>query len=294
MKKSLILLIFLILLTGCQKTELIEIEKSDDLVDPVQTVNTSETIDSETADETANLDDLVNSEPKETESEKLTDEETNKSEQTNTVQLEIPTKFDLKPAFASQAPHGNWELPYQEACEEAALITAVKYYKNEPLDADIMDKSIQDLVTWQLENIGFYTDTGVSEVVDMAVEYYNLEVEVIDKVTVNNIKYYLNQGYLILVPTAGRELGNPYYSGAGPVYHFLVIRGYDNDEFITNDVGTKRGDGYKYDYDVLINAIYDLPKDENGDYIRLYESEMEESEQADLILTGLRKMIIIK
>ena len=40
-----------------------------------------------------------------------------------------------------------------------------------------------------------------------------------------------------------------------------MIRGYDSDkgEFITNDPGTKRGELYRYDQDVLYNAIRDYP-----------------------------------
>ena len=39
----------------------------------------------------------------------------------------------------------------------------------------------------------------------------------------------------------------------------LVIRGYDdeNQEFITNDPGTKRGKGFRYDYQTLLQAIAD-------------------------------------
>ena len=59
------------------------------------------------------------------------------------------------------------------------------------------------------------------------------------------------------VPVAGRELGNPYFSGGGPWYHMLVITGYDGNRFITNDPGTKRGEDYKYSADVLIEAIHD-------------------------------------
>ena len=62
---------------------------------------------------------------------------------------------------------------------------------------------------------------------------------------------------MIIIPAAGRLLGNPYFQTPGPIYHMLVIRGYNATEFITNDPGTKRGDGFKYKYQTLINAIHD-------------------------------------
>ena len=36
----------------------------------------------------------------------------------------------------------------------------------------------------------------------------------------------------------------------------LVIIGYDHNDFITNDPGTRRGQEYRYNQDVLLNAIH--------------------------------------
>jgi hypothetical protein len=46
----------------------------------------------------------------------------------------------------------------------------------------------------------------------------------------------------------------------------VVIRGYDVDtkEFITNDVGTRQGENYRYPESVLFNAIRDYP---TGDHL---------------------------
>ena len=38
----------------------------------------------------------------------------------------------------------------------------------------------------------------------------------------------------------------------------LVIKGYDEQNFITHDVGTKKGENFKYRYDVLIDNIHDF------------------------------------
>ncbi|NOS68166.1 MAG: hypothetical protein HOO67_07475, partial [Candidatus Peribacteraceae bacterium] len=65
----------------------------------------------------------------------------------------------------------------------------------------------------------------------------------------------------VVIPAAGRDLGNPYFSGEGPWYHALTIIGFEEgwtgDKFIVNDPGTKRGSQYKYDVDVLVSAIHD-------------------------------------
>lgn len=52
-------------------------------------------------------------------------------------------------------------------------------------------------------------------------------------------------------------LGNPYFTPPGPIYHMLVIKGYNLTEFITNDPGTRRGADYVYSYQTLMKAIHD-------------------------------------
>jgi hypothetical protein len=56
-----------------------------------------------------------------------------------------------------------------------------------------------------------------------------------------------------------RLLGNPNFTSPGPLYHNLVLVGYDGDNIITNDPGTKRGEGYVYNINILYNAIHDFP-----------------------------------
>jgi hypothetical protein len=59
----------------------------------------------------------------------------------------------------------------------------------------------------------------------------------------------------------GQKLGNPYFSGAGPERHMLLVRGYDpiKKQFITNDPGTKRGENYRYSESTIMNSILVYP-----------------------------------
>ena len=52
----------------------------------------------------------------------------------------------------------------------------------------------------------------------------------------------LSEGRIVIVPTAGRLLKNPHFTASGPLYHMLVIKGFDDAKhtFITNDPGTRR------------------------------------------------------
>ncbi|MDD5043375.1 MAG: C39 family peptidase [Patescibacteria group bacterium] len=171
--------------------------------------------------------------------------------------IQIKTTLDIPVPFAPQAPFADWGMPYQEACEEASIIMAAKYFKDEPLDKNIMNDEILKLVEWEKNYFGFWEDSTAENVVEILDKYYNVKARTSKEVSADKIKEELNKGNLIIVPTAGRLLDNPYFSGEGPAYHMLVIRGYDRNEFITNDPGTKRGEGFKYKYDNLLNAVHD-------------------------------------
>ena len=72
------------------------------------------------------------------------------------------------------------------------------------------------------------------------------------------IKEQIAQNNPVILPAAGRELKNPNFKAPGPLYHMLVVRGWLSDgRIITNDPGTRRGEGYIYDKSVLWDAIHD-------------------------------------
>lgn len=191
----------------------------------------------------------------------VTNTNTNINKNTNVsapvpTKVEIPAKLELKVAFAPQAPFGNWNELHEEACEEASMITAAKYFLSQPLTEAIMEEEIAKLDAWEKSN-GYKIDLSASQTAAVLEAYFKVQAEVSDDVSVDRIKYELSRGNLIIVPAAGRELDNPYFRSPGPIYHMLVIRGYNSSEFIVNEVGTKRGDGFKYKYQTLISAVHD-------------------------------------
>lgn len=169
---------------------------------------------------------------------------------------EISSSVNWPVAFASQAPLGNWDHPYDEACEEASMIGVWHYYNRQGLTNDIMDQKIQAVVAWQAAR-GYRVDLSASETMAVLRDYYGIKSHLVYEVTVDRLKYELAQNHLILVPAAGRLLGNPNFQQPGPIYHMLILRGYNDQEFITNDPGTRRGDGFRYKYSTLINAVHD-------------------------------------
>ena len=179
----------------------------------------------------------------------------------------LPSSHRLSVPFTSQAPHANWDDPYQEACEEAALIMVHEYIsqmqnvefkmQNDLLSPEHADAALLSLIRWQ-EQQGYPEDVTLQQLQQIAKDYYGYEAEIIEQPSVENLKRLIADSHPIIVPAAGRELGNPYFSGEGPWYHMLVITGYDRNEFITNDPGTRRGHGYKYKYHTLLDAIHDF------------------------------------
>jgi len=170
----------------------------------------------------------------------------------------IKVTLPLKVPFTSQAPFGIWDVLHQEACEEASLLMVYYYVQGKTISSTSeIDEEIKNMISWEEKN-GYKVDLTVKELVAVATDYLKLETgRIITSPTISQLKAELEQGRPIIVPAAGRELKNPYFTPPGPIYHMLVIKGYDDTGFITNDPGTRRGESYHYPYDRFMNAIHD-------------------------------------
>jgi hypothetical protein len=176
----------------------------------------------------------------------------------------IPNKMVIDVPFMSQAPLGNWDQIHEESCEEASLIMLKYYLDGKKLTPDVAEKEIQKMVDFEKKNYGDYRDTTAVENVDLFNAFYGLpqnglRLKVIYDFSAADIKEYLAKGHPIIISAAGRKLGNPNFTPPGPLYHNLVVVGYDGGTIITNDPGTKRGSGYRYDINTFFNAIHDFP-----------------------------------
>jgi hypothetical protein len=172
----------------------------------------------------------------------------------------IPDKILISVPFATQAPFANWDALHEEACEEASLIMLKYYLDKKPLTPDIAESEIQRMVEFEIKNYGDFKDTTVSETVKLAEDFYGINnLKVVYDFPKEDLKKYLAQENPVIVPAAGRELGNPNFTAPGPLYHNLVLAGYNGNTIITNDPGTRKGQGYTYNIDVLYDAIHDFP-----------------------------------
>lgn len=171
----------------------------------------------------------------------------------------LPEKAILNVPFTPQAPFADWNPPFDEACEEASLIMVHYYLNGEKLTLEKANTQIILMTTWLEEN-GYEVDINIDQLKQIVENYYQNRTVYVYKnsqVTIENIKKLINAGHPVIIPAAGQLLENPYFRGAGPPYHMLVITGFDNNYFYTNDPGTKNGESFKYTYDNLMNSIHD-------------------------------------
>jgi hypothetical protein len=187
-------------------------------------------------------------------------EDNNDGETKKPDEDKIPDKVFIKVPFTSQAPFAIWDEKHEEACEEASLIMIKYYLDKKALNKDIAEKEIQDMIKFEIKKYGDYKDSDAGETMKLADDFYGIKnLKVIYNFKAEDIKKYLAKNNPIIIPAAGRELGNPNFTAPGPLYHNLVLVGYEGNTIITNDPGTRKGEGYKYDVEVLYKAIHDFP-----------------------------------
>ncbi len=273
MRNLLLVSLLALVLSGCgTKTEVIKI--STESSSPA--ILASEVVSSSTAsNKSASSSDSL------TDSKAKLDNTLKTSTVATPTSLVIPSSLVLKVLFAQQAPFGNWDAIHEETCEEASMIMAAKYFNKEPLDEKIMEEELQKLLAWENER-GYKVDLSAQEMAGILKDYFGLKAAITKEATVERIKYELVKGNLIVIPVAGRVLNNPNFKQPGPIYHALVIKGYNSKEIITNDPGTRKGNGFSYSYANLIEAIHDWQP-----------SFLDNGSAAEKILTGEKAMIII-
>ena len=173
----------------------------------------------------------------------------------------LPAELNLKMTFYPQAPYGDWSLPWQESCEEASTLLVANVYFNHNWSRENFKNQILKMIDWENVTFGTYLDSNASQIAQILNDYLGLKTIIHDDPTYDEIKQILNKGHLIIAPFAGQMLHNPYFSGAGPIYHALVIKGYKEDQkIVTEDVGTRQGEDYVYSWSVLENALHEFAK----------------------------------
>lgn len=174
----------------------------------------------------------------------------------------LPNKHIINTAFIPQAPENNWSQPWQDACEEAALLTVDFYYKNQKPTVNQIKTAILNMVDFETKR-GWGIDINLSQMSQISANFLHYQTKTIDNPTIEDIKKYVSQNIPVIVPANGKILfkENRFFNDGGPFYHDIVILGYDDikQQFIVHDVGTRRGAYFHYSYGLLMDSIHDFP-----------------------------------
>ncbi len=176
------------------------------------------------------------------------------------IRGDLPDEMNLRIPFTTQAPYQNWDLPYQEACEEASVIMVHAFYQGEAgvIPKEKAKQAIDDFVNYENKTLGYYKDTDADDLAKVIKGYLGYDEVIIKPVkSIEDIKRVVANGYPVILPASGKLLKNPNFRNGGPLYHMLVVKGYTDKKIITNDPGTRRGADYTYSPEVLMNAIHD-------------------------------------
>ena len=122
-----------------------------------------------------------------------------------------------------------------------------------------VETQFSKMIAYENKTFGDFKDTSAAQTARMMKDLYKYKrVDVLPMKSINDVKPHVLAGRPVIIPAAGKLLKNPNFKSGGPLYHNLVIRGWLKDgRIITNDPGTRKGNGYVYSASVLWNAIHD-------------------------------------
>lgn len=169
----------------------------------------------------------------------------------------LPAELLIDVPFTSQAPLSVWDELHEDACEEASLLMLWHWKNKTAFSNTQVDQEIVRMVGYESER-GYGKSITLLELSEIASGHSKFSgIEVVPIQGVTDIKRAIAEGSPVIVGAAGKILPNPNFRNGGPYYHMLLIKGYDENGFITNDPGTRKGESYYYTNEELWNAIHD-------------------------------------
>lgn len=192
----------------------------------------------------------------------------------------LPNKHLIKTFFVPQSPERNWSQPWQDACEEASLLTLKYFYSSKFPTLEQILSDYRQLFDYENSNKWGH-DVNLSQMAQISSELFALKSEIINNPDLKTIKKYLILDIPVIITANGKILfkENKHFKSGGPWYHSLVILGFDDSkkQFIVHDVGTQFGAYFSYSYQLLLESIHDWP-------ITNKKEDINTGQQAALIL----------
>lgn len=180
------------------------------------------------------------------------------------TQVSAQTTVNLTVPFTSEIPDGRWVKPWNNACEEAAIVMVEQYYAGKEKITKTEAKNLM-IPLFKIEDkiFGSNADTDAARTNKLINEYTNFGAKIVDNPTLEEIKNELIGARPVIVFVYGKNLPNPNHRwrAGGSYYHVIALVGFDDEteEFITNDSGDHfTGLDYHYKYDTILSALHDF------------------------------------
>lgn len=171
--------------------------------------------------------------------------------------IQTKDSVDLSVDFYPQSPFWKWGPIFEDTCEEASLLLALNYIRWDYMNRIQFRDELLKIVDWQNKNFWYFKDTSVEQTAEILKRMYNFQnLEIINNPEISDIKQAISDGNIVIAPLYAIWL-NPNYGWSWPDYHFVVIKWYTKNSFITHDVGTKKWENYVYNQNTLYNRIHD-------------------------------------
>lgn len=177
-------------------------------------------------------------------------------------ETKTPVIVKLNVPFTTQAPGKNWNYPWEDFCEEAVMLMLAQYYRGVPL-SDIPAKgasqAMLEMMNYEKKTFGYHKNIGSKEITQTLNNLYGLNTATTTEATIEQIKEEILKYRPVILPVSGKLLKNPHFQRGGPLFHTVLVTGYDESDstFIVHEPGTRFGKYYKYGQELLFNAIYD-------------------------------------
>lgn len=167
----------------------------------------------------------------------------------------LPPRVLLDVSFMTQAPTGSWAQPYQDACEEATILMAHHWAEGTTVTRREANEELLEMIALERRMFGGFKDTSAAKTVELSEAFSDdRTARLVPTATLTEVKQELAVGNIVILPMAGRRLKGPYYTPPGPLYHMLLLRGYDDAtaEFVVNDAGTNtKGEAFRFSYTAI-------------------------------------------
>ncbi|HEY4505988.1 MAG TPA: C39 family peptidase [Candidatus Paceibacterota bacterium] len=185
--------------------------------------------------------------------------------------IEIP-QFEARPQvvilpvpFIRQTPDGDWSYPWNNACEEAVIMMAERFYQGdtrETISGTETRELLPPLFKIQEKIWGSNKDSNAERTLRIIKEFDGaFDATIKTNPTLEELKAELKAGHPIISLHYGIGLDNPehIYVKNGSGYHMILLVGYDDDtrEFLANDPEGPSGRNWRYSYDTIMETLGD-------------------------------------